>query len=188
MIFCRMQPITYVIVSAIVCAENHVRTWTITRFRGRISTQPGSSPIASFKILSLEGAHSLFYPVNSIGRLCTPSLLLHCPSVLSLYYQSMSLNLLIVSLLIFIVSPSFLHFSPLFFHFSSLFLHLFIVSPLSLHVSPLFLNLFIVSLLLHFILGPFGEGDDEQVFIQRVIPDTDTIFVRLSSTGDRLVS
>ena len=74
------------IVSAIVCAENHVRTWTITRFRGRISTQPGSSPIASFKILSLEGAHSLFYPVNSIGRLCTSSLLLHYPSVLSLYY------------------------------------------------------------------------------------------------------
>ena len=33
--------------------------------------------------------------------------------------------------------------------------------------------------------GPFGEGDDEQVFIQRVIPDTDTIFVHLSSTGDR---
>lgn len=52
----------------IVCAENHVRTWTVTRFRGRISTQPGSTPIASFKVLSLEGAHSLFYPVNSIGE------------------------------------------------------------------------------------------------------------------------
>ncbi len=51
-----------------VCAENHVRSWTVTRFRGRISTQPGSTPIASFKVLSLEGAHSLFYPVNSIGR------------------------------------------------------------------------------------------------------------------------
>ena len=40
----------------------------MTRFRGRISTQPGSKPIASFKILSLEGAHSLFYPINSIGE------------------------------------------------------------------------------------------------------------------------
>lgn len=52
----------------VVCAENHVRSWTITRFRGLISTQPGSTPIASFKVLSLEGAHSLFYPVNSIGK------------------------------------------------------------------------------------------------------------------------
>ena len=51
-----------------VCAENHVRSWTMTRFRGRISTQPGSSPIASFKILSLEGPHSLYYPVISIGE------------------------------------------------------------------------------------------------------------------------
>ena len=56
-----------------VCAENHVRSWTVTRFRGRISTQPGSAPIASFKVLSLEGPHSLFYPINSIGacvRVC----------------------------------------------------------------------------------------------------------------------
>ena len=53
---------------SLVCGENHVRTWTVTRFRGRISTQPGSVPIASFKVLSLEGPHSLFYPINSIGR------------------------------------------------------------------------------------------------------------------------
>lgn len=37
----------------------------------------------------------------------------------------------------------------------------------------------------NYILGPFGEGDDEQVFVQRVIPEIDTIFIRLSSTGDR---
>lgn len=38
-----------------VCADNnHVRTWTVTRFRGMISTQPGSTPLTSFKILSLE--------------------------------------------------------------------------------------------------------------------------------------
>lgn len=38
-----------------VCADNnHVRTWTVTRFRGMISTQPGSTPLASFKILALD--------------------------------------------------------------------------------------------------------------------------------------
>ncbi|XP_064402995.1 BTB/POZ domain-containing protein KCTD3-like isoform X2 [Halichondria panicea] len=83
-----------------VCAENHVRSWTMTRFRGRISTQPGSSPIASFKILSLEGPHSLYYPVISIG--------------------------------------------------------------------------------------PFGERDEEMVFVQRVIPEIDRVFVRSSSTGQRV--
>lgn len=34
-----------------VCSEyNHVRTWQVTRFRGMISTQPGSTPEASFKV------------------------------------------------------------------------------------------------------------------------------------------
>merc|ERR1719385_665330 len=38
-----------------VCSEyNHVRTWNVTRFRGMISTQPGSTPLSSFKIVSLE--------------------------------------------------------------------------------------------------------------------------------------
>lgn len=42
-----------------VCSEyNHVRTWTVTRFRGMISTQPGSTPLASFKVLTLESADS----------------------------------------------------------------------------------------------------------------------------------
>jgi hypothetical protein len=41
-----------------VCSEyNHVRTWSVTRFRGMISTQPGSTPLASFKIMSLEDVH-----------------------------------------------------------------------------------------------------------------------------------
>ena len=35
--------------------------------------------------------------------------------------------------------------------------------------------------------GPFGERDEEQVFIQRVIPETDRLFVRLSSNGRRYV-
>jgi len=38
-----------------VCSEyNHVRSWTVTRFRGMLSTQPGSTPLASFKILAVE--------------------------------------------------------------------------------------------------------------------------------------
>ncbi|RWS29117.1 hypothetical protein B4U80_01432 [Leptotrombidium deliense] len=37
-----------------VCSQMHARTWMLTRFRGRISTQPGSTPYASFKILKLN--------------------------------------------------------------------------------------------------------------------------------------
>uniref|UniRef100_A0A183AER1 WD_REPEATS_REGION domain-containing protein n=1 Tax=Echinostoma caproni TaxID=27848 RepID=A0A183AER1_9TREM len=38
-----------------VCNDfNHVRTWAVTRFRGIISTQPGSTPIASFHITALD--------------------------------------------------------------------------------------------------------------------------------------
>lgn len=45
-----------------VCSDyNHVRTWSITRFRGMISTQPGPLPRASFKLLSLEDVD----PLNS---------------------------------------------------------------------------------------------------------------------------
>lgn len=57
--------------SFLVCADNnHVRTWTVTRFRGMISTQPGSTPLASFKILSLEEteSHGSYSSGNDIGR------------------------------------------------------------------------------------------------------------------------
>jgi len=34
-----------------VCVnDHHVRSWRVTRFRGRMSTQPGSIPVASFKV------------------------------------------------------------------------------------------------------------------------------------------
>lgn len=86
-----------------VCSEyNHVRTWSVTRFRGMISTQPGSTPLASFKIISLEDMDS----------------------------------------------------------------------QISTHTGTDF--------------GPFGEQDDQQVFIQKVVPDTDLLFVRLSSCGKRV--
>lgn len=43
----------------------------MTRFRGMISTQPGSTPLASFKILSLEEAesHGSYCSGNDIGRI-----------------------------------------------------------------------------------------------------------------------
>ncbi|XP_035867825.1 SH3KBP1-binding protein 1 isoform X3 [Phyllostomus discolor] len=88
-----------------VCADNnHVRTWSVTRFRGMISTQPGSTPLASFKILALESAdgHGGCSAGNDIG--------------------------------------------------------------------------------------PYGERDDQQVFIQKVVPSASQLFVRLSSTGQRVCS
>ncbi|XP_037534272.1 SH3KBP1-binding protein 1 [Nematolebias whitei] len=86
-----------------ICADNnHVRTWTVTRFRGMISTQPGSTPLTSFKILSLDD-------IDGHGG---------CSAGTE--------------------------------------------------------------------IGPYGERDDQQVFIQRVVPDTDKLYVRLSSNGKRV--
>lgn len=86
-----------------VCSEyNHVRTWTVTRFRGMISTQPGSTPLSSFKIVSIDA--------------------LDAPSSYSAGND----------------------------------------------------------------IGPYGEREDQQVFIQKVVPYTDQLFVRLSSTGKRI--
>lgn len=86
-----------------VCQEyNHVRSWSVTRFRGMISTQPGSMPLASFKVISLED----FEP---------------CPQ----YEAGNS-------------------------------------------------------------IGPYGEKDDQQVFVQKLVPQTDRLFVRLASNGKRV--
>ena len=101
------SPVTKVMLSekflVSVCSEyNHVRTWSVTRFRGMISTQPGSTPVASFKIVSLEEVEP--YVSYAAGNDC----------------------------------------------------------------------------------GPFGEQDDVQVFIQKVVPDTPDLFVRLASNGKRV--
>ncbi|CAG9859483.1 unnamed protein product [Phyllotreta striolata] len=88
-----------------VCSEyNHVRSWRVTRFRGMLSTQPGSTPEASFKIVALETIE---------------------PSTCVNYGAAVD-------------------------------------------------------------CGPFGEQDDEQVFVQKVVPDSDQIFVRLASNGKRI--
>ncbi|XP_044265380.1 BTB/POZ domain-containing protein KCTD3 [Tribolium madens] len=101
------SPVTKVTLSekylvSVCCEYNHVRSWRVTRFRGMLSTQPGSTPEASFKIVSLEA-----------------------------------------------VEPSISHATS---------------------------N----------DCGPFGEQDDEQVFIQKVVPDADQLFVRLASNGKRV--
>ncbi|XP_065056746.1 BTB/POZ domain-containing protein KCTD3-like isoform X2 [Rhopilema esculentum] len=85
-----------------VCSEyNHVRTWSVTRFRGMISTQPGPTPLSSFNVVSLEQGTKTSPSVNSS-------------------------------------------------------------------------------------IGPYGERDDQQVFVQKVVPETEQVFVRLSSNGKRL--
>ena len=49
------------------CSEyHHVRSWSVTRFRGMISTQPGSQPLASFKIVSLESVDH--QPSHAVGN------------------------------------------------------------------------------------------------------------------------
>ncbi|XP_005106240.1 BTB/POZ domain-containing protein KCTD3 [Aplysia californica] len=101
------SPVTKVMLSekhlVSVCSEfNHVRTWNVTRFRGMISTQPGSTPLASFKILSLDD-----------------------------------------------------------------------LDPLVSYTAG---NDF----------GPFGEQDDQQLFVQKVVSDADQLFVRQSSSGQRI--
>jgi len=35
------------------------------------------------------------------------------------------------------------------------------------------------------ILGPYGDRDEQLLFVQKVIPDTDQIFVRMAASGKR---
>ena len=52
---CSRRSTLYFITVHAVCADyNHVRSWSVTRFRGMINTQPGSVPLASFKVMSFE--------------------------------------------------------------------------------------------------------------------------------------
>lgn len=54
----------------VVCSEyNHVRTWSVTRFRGMISTQPGPTSLASFNVVALEqaGGQGSYGEGNNIG-------------------------------------------------------------------------------------------------------------------------
>ncbi|XP_055902854.1 BTB/POZ domain-containing protein KCTD3 isoform X1 [Eupeodes corollae] len=86
-----------------VCSEyNHVRTWGVPRFRGMLSTQPGSTPKASFKIVSLEATDTNY--AYSAGN----------------------------------------------------------------------------------DFGPFGGKHDKPIFVQKVVPETDQLYVRYASDGERV--
>ncbi|XP_017849711.1 BTB/POZ domain-containing protein KCTD3 [Drosophila busckii] len=104
--FVHQSPITKVMLSekylVSVCSEyHHVRTWSLTRFRGMLSTQPGSTPEASFKIVSLEATESNYsYSAGNDS-------------------------------------------------------------------------------------GPYGDYDD-MIFVQKVVPETNQLYVRLASNGDRV--
>ncbi|KRX64240.1 BTB/POZ domain-containing protein KCTD3 [Trichinella sp. T9] len=86
----------------LISEYNHVRSWSLTRFRGMINTQPGSTPLASFKVMTLESAD---------GPMDTDQ------------------------------------------------------------ASD---------------VGPYGDKDSEQVFVQKVVPDTSQLYIRLASTGERV--
>ncbi|KAM4637332.1 LOW QUALITY PROTEIN: SH3KBP1-binding protein 1-like [Amazona ochrocephala] len=110
-----------------VCADhNHVRSWTVTRFRGMISTQPGSTPLASFKVLALDDADGAGAG-TAIGQ--------SAPWVPAGCWGG---------------------------------------GALSARLDP------------RCAVGPYGERDEEQVFIQRVVPDACQVFIRLSSTGKKI--
>ncbi|KAH8236576.1 hypothetical protein KR026_006101, partial [Drosophila bipectinata] len=104
--FVHQSPVTKVMLSekylVSVCSEyHHVRTWSLTRFRGMLSTQPGSTPEASFKIVSLEATDTSYsYAAGND-------------------------------------------------------------------------------------FGPYGDYD-EMIFVQKVVPETDQLYVRLASKGDRV--
>ncbi|CAF2390466.1 unnamed protein product [Rotaria sp. Silwood2] len=74
--FCvHRSPVTKIMLSerhliSVCASNNHVRTWNVTRFRGMISTQPGSTPLASYRVISIEPARSIasYTAGNDIGR------------------------------------------------------------------------------------------------------------------------
>lgn len=132
------SPVTKVKLSELflisVCSEyNHVRTWRVPRFRGMISTQPGSTPEASFKVHSTPNSNKSYLFRQQLRINCKPLLDVFSHQIVSLESTD---------------------------------------SAYSYSAGNDF--------------GPFGEQDDEQVFVQKVIPETDQLYVRLASNGDRV--
>lgn len=115
-----------------------------------ISTQPGSTPLTSFKILSLDDidGHGGCAAGTEIGKLERAALKLT---------QNDS------------IKP----------HSFSIKSHLYLFCGFLVH-NALTDDCVVCA-------GPYGERDEQQVFIQRVVPDTDKLYVRLSSNGKRSV-
>ena len=102
----------------------------MTRFRGMISTQPGSTPLSSFKIVSLEEEVPSLTVSQSTNQSTKQSL------------NQLSLNQSIK-----------------------------VPSLTASHGND---------------IGPYGDQDDELVFIQKLVPETDVLTVRLASRGTRV--
>ena len=49
------------------------------------------------------------------------------------------------------------------------------------------LNFYTVDHNKTYFTSPFGEQDDEQAFVQKAVPETGQLFVRLASNGKRYV-
>lgn len=164
------------------CNKMHVRTWTLTRFRGRISTQPGSTPHASFRIMKLDESScetDLLNPDPSSATLSSGfSAAAH--SLTSCQTEAGSStsesrggggersdthnN----------SSPSSSSSKPLKDHHPP--------ASTSIHHQHLPVNSWPVD------VGPFGDQDDgdKQVFVERLRASTDHVSVMMASNGQRI--
>lgn len=88
-----------------------------------ISTQPGTTPEASFKVLALEASDPNILLSNDCGKYFNKKIYIFLSVVMGNYVITF--------------------------------------------------------------LGPYGEQDEEQIFVQKVVPETDTLYVRLASNGKR---
>lgn len=56
-----------------MCERLHVRTWSLARFRGLISTQPGTTSHASFQVHSFQSCNARMSPSKSAAALHSPT-------------------------------------------------------------------------------------------------------------------
>lgn len=150
------------------CNKMHVRTWILTRFRGRISTQPGSTPLASFRIMKLDESSCEFDLLNPDSTLLPGSSGSSTFTSTSTSCQESGSDTHNNSSPYQAPSPS----KPLKDH-----------SPSSAHnphnIPP---NSWPVD------VGPFGDQDDgdKQVFVERLRSSTDHVSVMMASNGQRI--
>ncbi|CAH2045175.1 unnamed protein product, partial [Iphiclides podalirius] len=151
-----------------VCSEyNHVRSWRVTRFRGMISTQPGTTPKAAFKVLALEAPTAQPHNDCELENTCRLRRQVslsenYLVSVCSEYNHVRSWRVTRFRGMISTQPGT----TP-----KAAFKVLALEAPTA---QP------------HNDCGPYGEQDEEQIFIQKVVPDTDTLYVRLASNGKRV--
>uniref|UniRef100_A0A915ICI4 BTB domain-containing protein n=1 Tax=Romanomermis culicivorax TaxID=13658 RepID=A0A915ICI4_ROMCU len=148
-----------------VCSEyNHVRTWSVTRFRGMISTQPGSTPSASFKVLTLDPASASAGAGHLAPQGCVqpPSSICNGQSSSSSSASSCSPTSIVT---LGAGGPG-------------------VITAARYSQNGHLGGDFLLNGAQD--VGPFGDQDGEKVFIQKLVPETNQLFVRLSSNGERV--